>query len=76
VSSSLEAAKVSVLLCFIHVRTPPVSVYSHQLPISVLSCTSHTLPARFVVSGVLKGFDQLLNMVLDESVETLRGMSF
>lgn len=26
------------------------------------------------VSGVLKGYDQLLNMVLDEAIEYLRGM--
>ena len=27
----------------------------------------------FAVSGVLKGYDQLLNVVLDETVEYLRG---
>ena len=29
---------------------------------------------HFLVSGTLKGYDQLLNMVLDEAVEYLRGM--
>jgi U6 snRNA-associated Sm-like protein LSm7 len=28
---------------------------------------------QFAVSGVLKGYDQLLNLVLDETVEYLRG---
>lgn len=29
----------------------------------------------FTVSGVLKGYDQLLNLVIDEGVESLRGKS-
>jgi hypothetical protein len=29
-----------------------------------------------VVVGTLKGFDQLMNLVLDEVVESLRGMFF
>lgn len=30
----------------------------------------------FIVSGTLKGYDQLLNLVLDEAVEFLRGIDF
>lgn len=29
----------------------------------------------FIVTGTLKGYDQLLNLVLDEAIEFLRGMS-
>ena len=35
--------------------------------------THKTLTHTHTVSGVLKGYDQLLNMVLDEAVEYLRG---
>jgi len=28
------------------------------------------------VTGTLKGYDQLLNLVLDEAIEYLRGISF
>lgn len=28
------------------------------------------------VTGILKGFDQLMNLVLDEVVETVRGVSY
>jgi small nuclear ribonucleoprotein (snRNP)-like protein len=37
-----------------------------------MSTTSLTDP--FLVTGVLKGYDQLLNLVLDEVVETIQGM--
>lgn len=30
----------------------------------------------FIVTGTLKGYDQLLNLVLDEAIEYLRGMKF
>lgn len=30
----------------------------------------------FAVTGTLKGYDQLLNLVLDEAVESVRGISF
>ncbi len=31
------------------------------------------MAAHHTVTGVLKGYDQLLNLVLDETVEYLRG---
>lgn len=33
----------------------------------------HCWDLLYAVSGVLKGYDQLLNLVLDEAVEYLRG---
>lgn len=37
-------------------------------------CTGRPLsPSLRVVQGILKGYDQLLNIVLDEAIEYLRG---
>lgn len=39
----------------------------------LLLMTTLPLVAVVSVSGILKGFDQLVNLVLDESKEALRG---
>jgi hypothetical protein len=45
--------------------------------LSPADCTAaaacRALPPRLPVSGILKGYDQLLNVVLDDAVEYLRG---
>lgn len=40
------------------------------MPVTNPHGSCHTSPA---VSGILKGYDQLLNVVLDDAVEYLRG---
>lgn len=50
-----------------HARPP-----AHLRP-ALLRCSPHQPPA---VVGVLKGYDQLMNLVLDEAVEYLRGEMF
>ena len=41
--------------------------------INALECCAKSAPPATAVTGVLKGYDQLLNLVLDETVEYLRG---
>lgn len=51
-----------------------VAVHIPLLPDSMHSVAAPDLAAAlFAVTGVLKGYDQLLNLVLDDAVEYLRG---
>lgn len=42
-------------------------------PPDLPACLPPCRPTVSAVQGVLKGYDQLLNMVLDEAIEYLRG---
>ena len=43
------------------------------LRLLVLPCTHRGWLPSVAVTGILKGYDQLVNLVLDETVEYLRG---
>lgn len=52
------------------------SIPKHGCPEYVQNTFDSALDASLAVSGVLKGYDQLLNLVLDETVEYLRGKCY
>ncbi len=61
----LSGGREGTFCCLVKLVSVFVHLTAHEVP-----------PFRFAVVGILKGYDQLLNLVLDEAIEYLRGAIF
>ena len=74
-----DAGPIPAASCLCAARRPPPPPASRRPPLAAIAlpafirCWSTCLRLAAVV-GVLKGYDPLMNLVLDEAVEYLRGV--